>query len=279
VEQLTVVHVWWYALSAVAVVNLLVWALSSAAFFRRRASTHPHYQQRWPHLLLSAGYVLGCGFRSFLPRADVQRIVVVDSWLSSVLVGRSVATIAELCFAAQWALVLRELSTDHQHAAGVWLSRLVFPLIFVAELFSWYAVLSTSYLGNTLEQSIWTGTVALIASALFPLWRRAEGPLRRFLATSIVGSVAFVCFMCTVDVPMYLTRWLADEASGRSYLSLADGLHDVATRWVVTHELAVWREELAWMALYFSLAVWFSIALVHTPKAGARAQLHSQPAE
>jgi hypothetical protein len=29
----------------------------------------------------------------------------------------------------------------------------------------------------------------------------------------------------------------------------------------VTHDIAEWKEEMAWMALYFSLAVWSSLAL------------------
>jgi hypothetical protein len=271
-ETTTLVHVWWYALCAIAVVNLGIWTFSTRSFLRRRTGadliTH-----RWPHVLLSGGYVLGCAFRSVLPRADVQRIVVYDSWLSSVLVGRSVATIAELCFAAQWALLLRELSRDQEHPIGDILSRVVLPLIVVAEVFSWYAVLTTSYLGNTLEQSLWTCTVILLVVALFPLWRKAEGPLRSFLSTSLVLSVSFVAFMCLVDVPMYFTRWLADEAAGRTYLTLAQGLHDVSTRWVVTHDLREWREEIAWMTLYFSFAVWFSIAMVHTPRALRRQAL------
>src|SRR5215813_3575665 len=60
-------------------------------------------------LLLSAAYVFGCAFRSLLPRADVQRICLFDTWLSSVVVGRSVATVAEVCFVVQWAIVLHQL--------------------------------------------------------------------------------------------------------------------------------------------------------------------------
>jgi hypothetical protein len=244
-----------------------LWVISTRALLRARWGPADLYARRFPHVLLSAVYVLGCAFRSLLPRADVQRIVLVDSWLSSVLVGRSVATVAELCFAAQWALTLRELSRDRGHSLGEQLSKLILPLIVTAELFSWYAVLTTSYLGNTVEQSLWTFTVALLAVALFPLWHTAHGAQRSFLGLSIALSVGFVAFMCTVDVPMYLTRWLADEAAGRSYLTFPQGLHDLATRWVVTHALHDWREELVWMALYFSVAVWFSIALVHTPRA------------
>ena len=40
-------------------------------------------------LFLCAAYVFGCAFRSFLPRADVQRICLFDTWLSSVVIGRS----------------------------------------------------------------------------------------------------------------------------------------------------------------------------------------------
>jgi hypothetical protein len=44
-------------------------------------------------------------------------------------------------------------------------------------------------------------------------------------------------------------------------LGLFAGLYDVATRWAVTHDVAHWHEEMAWMALYFSAAVWSSLAL------------------
>jgi hypothetical protein len=39
------------------------------------------------------------------------------------------------------------------------------------------------------------------------------------------------------------------------------GLYDVSTRWVVTHRIALWSDEIAWMSLYFSVAVWTSMAL------------------
>ncbi len=71
--------------------------------------------------------------------------------------------------------------------------------------------------------------------------------------------------MYSVDVPMYLSRWLADEAAGRQYLSLAQGLMDVASHRVISHRWADWKHEIAWMSLYFSLAVWMSISLIHAP--------------
>lgn len=78
---------------------------------------------------------------------------------------------------------------------------------------------------------------------------------------AIVGIAAFLAFLMTIDVPMYLNRWRINLAAGGSLLHPLDGLRDVSRRWVVTHDIAEWREEIAWMSLYFSMAVWSSLAL------------------
>jgi hypothetical protein len=65
----------------------------------------------------------------------------------------------------------------------------------------------------------------------------------------------------TIDVPMYLSRWRAELADGSQLLKPLEGLRDVSTRWVVTHDLAEWKDEIAWMSRYFSAAVWASLAL------------------
>jgi hypothetical protein len=85
--------------------------------------------------------------------------------------------------------------------------------------------------------------------------------VQRTLAAAAVGIAGYVAFMCTVDVPMYFVRWQADLASGREFLGLVSGLHDVTTRWIVAHEATRWKGEMTWMALYFSAAVWTSLLL------------------
>src|SRR5262245_38734056 len=176
---------WWTALCAVSVVNVAVWRLSATAVARRRATVDPDVYrfQRW-QLLLAAVYVLGCGFRSVVPRADVQRIGLLDSWLSSVLVGRSVATVAELCFVAQWALLLHRIAADAGCRFGVVVARLVVPLIAVAEVCSWSAVLTTSYLGNAVEESIWAFAASLLILSGVVLWSRCRAGYRPFLAAA-----------------------------------------------------------------------------------------------
>ena len=78
-----------------------------------------------------------------------------------------------------------------------------------------------------------------------------------------VLGLGYALFMVTVDIPMYASRWLADEASGRVYFSLSEGLWDVGARRVVTFAWEDWYAEIPWMSLYFSVGVWCSLALIH----------------
>jgi hypothetical protein len=66
---------------------------------------------------------------------------------------------------------------------------------------------------------------------------------------------------------MYFHRWQADVAAAKPLLNLALGLWDLTHRWVVTYNIQDWREEIPWMSLYFSLAVWTSLFLCFAPLA------------
>jgi hypothetical protein len=212
-------------------------------------------------LLLCAAYVFGCAFRSFLPRADVQRICLFDTWLSSIAVGRSVATVAEICFAAQWAIILHQLGAMTGSDTSLNAAWVIVPLILVAECFSWYAVLTTNYLGNAVENSIWAVAFFVVGICLCRLLPEFDGLVRVVLVIAIIGVAGYLAFLMTIDVPMYLGRWRAKVADGSKLLRPLEGLRDVSTRWVVTHDLAEWKGEIAWMSLYFSAAVWVSLAL------------------
>ena len=261
------VATWWTLLCAVGVINLCSWQRSARALAQRRADTEPSFYifQRW-QLLLSAVFVLGCGFRSLFPRADVQRLGLIDSWLSSVLVGRSVATAAELCFMAQWAILLYHVARDVGSRLAMTLAWLIVPLISIAEVCSWHATLTTCYLGNVLEESIWTLSALLLVLGCLRVATRCAAARRPFLIATMMLGIVYVLFMATVDVPMYVSRWQADEATGRAYLTLAAGMEDAWSRRVVSFAWEVWRAEIPWMTLYFSVCVWWSLALVHAPR-------------
>ena len=255
------VALWWLFLVAVSILNVVLWFKLLAVSARATGNRRPGLYAIEPLLLLSGSYVIGCAVRSILPRADVQRICLFDTWLSSVMLGRSIATVAELCFVVQWAIVLRELARLSHADTAKNIASAIVPLIAIAECCSWYAVISTDYLGNVVENSLWTVTFALIAVALARLALSFRGLAQWTIAAVAAGAVGYVVFMASVDVPMYVGRWQAELADATPSLGLAAGLYDVATHWVVTHNVARWHQEIPWMSLYFSVAVWTSLLL------------------
>lgn len=266
---------WWAFLCGVSALNVVAWAVSAQRLHYRAhtLSAEAWTLMKW-QMVLSAGYVLGCGYRSVFPVYDVQRQVLLDSWMSSVVVGRSVATVAELCFAAQWALLLRSVAKTCGSAGAVKVSYWIVPMILVAETCSWYAVLTTSNLGHVIEESIWGFCAAMLVASLVFLWPRSDRALRPFLLGACALGVGYVLYMLHVDVPMYWSRWVHDEGQGRQYLDITQGLADVSSRWVVSHRWEDWKSEVVWMSLYFSVAVWLSIGLMHAAfGVGKRKQL------
>jgi hypothetical protein len=252
---------WWSLLTLVSGVNIAVWFLLYRQLHEQPTGGLGGTSGIQIMLLLCAAYVFGCAFRSVLPRADVQRICLFDTWLSSVVVGRSVATVAEICFAAQWAMILHVLGTMTGADTTLNAAWVIVPLILIAECFSWYGVLTTNYLGNAIENSIWAVAFFIVGIGLCRLLPEFDGPARVVLVVAIVGSAGYLAFLMTVDVPMYLSRWRTEVVDGGKLLHPLEGLRDASTRWIVTHDLAEWKDEIAWMSLYFSAAVWSSLAL------------------
>src|SRR5262245_58783735 len=134
---------WWACLKVVALLNILLWAV--ACLFRAGNGV-----LSW-QLIMSGIFVAVCAFRSWLPRIDLERYCLVDSPLSSTFLGRSAATVAELCFATQVALALRELALVGGLPRIAIASYAIVPTLVVAQLFCWYSVLTLDHLGHVVE--------------------------------------------------------------------------------------------------------------------------------
>lgn len=78
------------------------------------------------HVVLSGIFTVVCAFRSIFPRVDLERYCIVDSCVSSMVIGRSAATVAEISFATQIGLIMHEIGG----AAGCsWVQSLTLPVI------------------------------------------------------------------------------------------------------------------------------------------------------
>ena len=250
---------WWSALCTAAVVNVALWTYSARRLGQRRADfSEDIYASRRLLLWLSAVYVAGCAFRSVFPMVDVPRTCLHDTWISRIFVGRTVATAAELAFSLQWVLLLKE--------AGVRIvPRLIVAALLAAEAFSWAAVLTQNNIYHAIENSLWTLSAALAVIGVLGLWPAASERGKRVVLGVVACAAAYIAFMVSYDVPMYVGRWQAGIPTNFNYLSLDQGFGQIIERCIVRRDWAAWWQDAVWLSLYFTTAVWISIALAHLP--------------
>ena len=173
---------WWQFLCAVSVANILLWTLAAWGLSREADA----YQFR--QLLLSGLFVAACAFRSILPRVDLERFCLWDSPFSSVFLGRAVATIAELGFASQCALLLFKLSHSTGDSIIRTIGLTVLPIILIAELSCWFAVVTLNHIGHAVEELLWSIMVVLVAAGLVIYSQQTGGGLPLWVVLGLIAS-------------------------------------------------------------------------------------------
>lgn len=261
------VMLWWKLLHGVAFFNIILLIFSYRWLQSKKKDWIAEIiKYRNVQFVLCSIYTLGCGFRSILPRSDIERMVLYDHWISSITIGRSVATIAELVFVAQWALLLHEISRFTKDKKIGMLSKVIVPLIFIAELFSWYACTTSNFIGTVIEESLWAFTALAFLAGMAMSLKYYDKKAKQFLKGGIFVSFIYILYMIFVDIANYVSYWMADQAAGKVYKSIGEGLHEISTLWIHTRTYEDWQYAMVWMSLYFSVAVWFSMILVHAPR-------------
>jgi hypothetical protein len=249
---------WWQALCVLAICNICVWIALWA--FVPPLSTYGTAQ-----LCLSGVYVLVCAYRSVLPRVDLERLVVVDSRLSSIFAGRAAATVAEICFGIQLGLLVHQLG---EQAGLSWVQTAAWAIpvfMFVAQFFCWHSVLTLNHITQAVESLLWAAGFSWMAILLIFIAMDTGGLLQTLAGAGIVVSVGFVAYVIGVDVPLYVQRFRQGKALGQRYLTLTEGARDAMERRVPTHSWDRWKDDALWLTPYFSGGVWISMALVHVP--------------
>ncbi len=246
---------WWTLLRVGSVVNVALLLLTAA---RAPFDDGMHRAQ----LLLATIYVVVCAFRSFYPRVDLERTVLVDHWLSGIVLGRSAATVAELAFTAQCALFVAHLAQVTGVPGLAPVAWGLVPLIALAQGCCWLGVLTLNHLWHAAEESLWVVLMGLLAAAFVAAWPGSEAPIRALLPLGLLACAGGAFVMAVLDIPMYVRRWRAETAEGKVFLGLGAGLADAAVRRVPTGSWEVWRREVGWMTPYFTVGVWLSLTLV-----------------
>lgn len=247
------VLMWWASLSTLGIINIGLWFYLN----RKELKSGETNLMIW----LCFIYVIVCFYRSALPRADVQRMMLFDTWFSSVFLGRSAATIAELAFVAQWAILLNKLSDIYRLPIVRSLAIILVPLIAIAEVFSWYGVILGFNMAHAYEESLWAVTFLIVIVAFGYLIPHVDQKLKKIFTFVILGCSAYVAFMVLIDIPMYYTRHLADLEAGKTYPDFWQGIKEVNYKRIISWDYQLWKDEIPWMTGYFSLCVYSSLGI------------------
>jgi hypothetical protein len=62
---------------------------------------------------------------------------------------------------------------------------------------------------------------------------------------------------------MYVNRHLTDQAANATFLTFEQGWRQIQQCVHVSQKDAYWIQEMPWMSMYFSFAVWSSLWLAH----------------
>src|SRR5262249_9766823 len=187
---------WWTFLFLASAGNLVVWVVIA----REVHGLSDSYVAQ--QLLLSGIFAAACAFRSILPRVDLERRCLWNSPLSSIFVGRSVATVAELCFAVQCALLISKLAAVTGNVSLQLLGWCLVPLILLAQLCCWYAVTTLNHLGHAIEEILWSVLAFLVALSLGLTLGQMPADTRMLSRFGMAACVGAALLMLAVDVPM-----------------------------------------------------------------------------
>jgi len=255
---------WWALLKGLATFNLALWMIT-AFYLGHQGLDTIHHLTGW-HLALSGLYTLACAFRSYLPRIDLERYVLSDRFASSMVFGRSAATVAEISFAIQMKLFLDEIGGHAGLDVVSALSPIVVVSLSIAQVCCWSSVLTLNHLGHAIEEGIWGVSFMLIGGLICLCIPELQGTWWTIGVIGAMISWVYVIFMFTVDVPMYYRRWRQGQADKAATLSLGAGWHDALYRREYTRAWKTWRPEVMWLTGYFACAVWLSVGLSMLPR-------------
>jgi len=87
---------WWAFMSVSTVINIVLYI----SILRRKDSGQckSTKQYDWEMRWLALPTLLNCGWRSFFPMLYNKRFVLFDCWMSSIFIGRTLATIGEVAW-------------------------------------------------------------------------------------------------------------------------------------------------------------------------------------
>ena len=164
-------------------------------------------------------FYINCLVRGLFPRIDVSRTCFFGGFISSVIVGRVLATIGELAFVLcvrnyikQHLMVYRRIQrysfgTLFKITMLFLLNYSILVVAILAEIQSWKSVIFKDNNYHVMEETLWfcMGIYTTMMTVFFKHWIPMS-KYKNFNNSLIWISSLYCVYMFFVDIPMYLER-------------------------------------------------------------------------
>lgn len=261
----------------ISAVNVLAYM---AALLRRKPFADAllrRYQIRLQ--ALAAPMVAVAAWRCVFPTCYLQRYTWYGSWPCSILLGRCLATVAEVAWVAQLALAMAFVDKSLPGGGSRFVPLMAWGMVLsicCAEVASDFATITTNGLGYFLEESLWGVSFSLFAPTnawlLLRVLKLPRASARVgccnavfFTLTASAVSFGYLVWQWGLHVPQEWRQWREQVEAGHVFYGFWDGLKNAASERNVTHAYDIWGPSLVWLTGYFSAGVWSSIALTFAP--------------
>jgi len=212
--------------------------------------------------MLALPYVFQTTWRCIFISEYPNRRTISDSHLNSVLVARLLAAIGEFCFGVQLVLGLQALTTAQQTPGPALLSIVV--LDGLGQCCATYGTIAGSYFPFVMESIAWT----IMFGIILALTLTSTVASREVTLLISAATAAAMLYMVVSYCPMCWRQWQEEErAMAKKEVSkpLRSKAWEALTLRVPTEDWSVWKHEVGWQSLYFSVGTWASLCLMSIP--------------
>lgn len=185
-------------------------------------------------------------YRSLFMHDVVERKAFTNSFFSSAIFGRTMATIGEISFMRLF--LLYKAANEFSNLKEVF--DLLYYGIWIAECLCYIAVFTKNQIFHFYENSIWT----IVFSSFLPILYSYS------MYSELILVLIYVVYMISTDLPMYFNAWKTGEC-GR-VLSLYEGVIDCFTNREVTKDDSFWIRHMEYMTLNFTIVPLVSLYIV-----------------
>ena len=256
---------WWCIISLAGVLNIyLVYSLimrHDKPNASSKSTAAYDNTMKW----LAVPYVFMTIWRSFWPAMYNERATYWDNWMSSVFLGRLLATIGEICYAHQAGYGLLRANEELKLISGRdnwfidngidFLSKLSMFLCTIAQCFCITGMFTRDHWFGGIEESMWTvANASIFPCAVFMFYEALEHQNRhidlestkRFLFMMIFVSLAFALYVGFEHVPILLGMSAKEHSEGVEFMKITDGFWHSITVWTATKTYESWKNDWLW---------------------------------